>query len=306
MTGAWSNEHPHGAVLEHLEPRLLLSGDDASSGLGGDLLPSASSAEFWVYVDQPGEGGDRDVIEHAGDEWDVGHAWWQFRVDAGLLDDVPADLLAYVNTPMGFYPANGVGLTNWTDDGAVVLPDNGHFPEVQYGWDLSPAGLLDGLEYARQLQESPPIYDLADFNCTDAAIACGAEAGVAVPDTSGSFLLLFQGSNPGDLGEDLVSLGANRVAGEFAGLSGDLIEVDLSAGGVGGTFGPVELPSDVAGVTRQTNSRHEVTLTQLSSGEPIGKLIFTDSWEGVRQKIMGTGSGFALELPVVGPELALV
>ena len=49
---------------------------------------------------------------------------------------------------------------------------------------------------------------LNDFNCTDAALNVGNNAGITLPDTQGSSG--GGGSNPGNLGQDIRDLDQNQ------------------------------------------------------------------------------------------------
>lgn len=174
------------------------------AGLSKTIDVAIADAQFIIYVDQPGAGGDRDtyeVISWLTMEVDVGHTWWEFRVlDKNI---VPVDLQDFVNVPVGYYPSIGVSpFGSPSAQGILMMPDTNHSPDVTQNYYITFEELMKGLSYTKDLENSPGVYDLNTNNCTDAAIQAGRIAGQNIPGTQGVWPN-GGGSNPGDLGEDL-------------------------------------------------------------------------------------------------------
>lgn len=175
------------------------------------------SATFVLYVDQPGVGGDRDIIENPLFDPDVGHTFWRIDVtpvEANQLLD--ADLEPYIGATRGFYPANTVGPNNPTSPG-IVQNDESHNWDVRKEYQIeSWKNTVSGLQFTKDLESTPGTYNLNSRNCTSLGIKAGAACGLTVPGTTqqGSHpitgALLFDGVNPGDLGEDLMLDGGER------------------------------------------------------------------------------------------------
>lgn len=166
-----------------------------------------------LYVDQPGSGGDRDTYEIGvtGDkkgsvDVDVGHTFWVYNCSYpnAILDE---QLRVYVNQPMGYYPIVGVSPNSPTSPGKLVIPDTAHMAgyEVEHKWEISFSQLLNGLQYSKNLHDSPGTYNLNSNNCTDAAVGAAAAVGVTISTQQGTWPG-GGGRNPGDLGEDLREL----------------------------------------------------------------------------------------------------
>ncbi len=185
----------------------------ATCGSSSDTFTiKAIEASLIIYADQPGVGGDRDMLE---DE-DCGHTFWEPVVsDESVL---PTALKTYANRKSGFYPENGVDPV----PPGVDLDDDGELrDDSTHGWDVKKEYTLDSyedlislLEFTKDQNDSPSTYHLENFNCTDCGIAAGAAAGVTVPDTSQTYsiplIATYTMSNPGDLGEDLMAAGGTR------------------------------------------------------------------------------------------------
>jgi len=137
-----------------------------------------------IYVDQPGDGGDREVHEGL----DVGHTFIEF------IDGETGEEAYY-----GFYP-NG------------IHDDEGHDWDVRYGMEVTKEEFHEMWSEVEAALSDAPDYDLSDFNCSDWVIDLVEEGtGIELPDTQGDFPLgLPDGTNPGDLGEDLVDIGGVR------------------------------------------------------------------------------------------------
>ena len=163
-------------------------------------------AKFIIYADQPGAGGDRDVVEGG----DVGHSFWKIVVaDSSVVDAMPAALRPYANHTWGYYPSAAVNWYHWEEPG-VLNNDDAHGWNARMTYYIDQSHLQAVLQYTKNLNDTPGAYNLSTNNCTDAAIQAAAAAGINVPDTQGSYLGIWTGSNPGDLGEDLIGLGGER------------------------------------------------------------------------------------------------
>jgi hypothetical protein len=60
------------------------------------------------------------------------------------------------------------------------------------------------------------MYDLDHFNCANSAIAALQSININLPDTK-SNNVLFSGSNPGDLGEDIKNLNLDKFSTDNGG-----------------------------------------------------------------------------------------
>ena len=159
-----------------------------------------------IFVDQPGAGRDRDPYEFVDGKVDPGHTFWMLTNSYPKM--VKNHILRYyINKPIGYYPKSEVKPLSPSQPGQVIIPDYGHWAkyEVSHFWGVSIEHFIDGLNYSKNLHNTPGAYDLNDNNCTDAAIRAGVAVGVTVPDTQGIWPN-GGGSNAGDLGEDLRNL----------------------------------------------------------------------------------------------------
>jgi hypothetical protein len=208
-----SSETPGDTVLQAVL-------DDGRAVRSAELALTVTSNAFTVFVDQPGTGGDRRpiMVNQKNAATDIGHTVWQFTCSHPSM--LPEDLRPYANQPMGFVRRPG-RITPFNVFAGVparfVMPDTvgAAKADVEYTWAVSPRQFADGLRYCAALHKDPGLYNVNTRNCTDAAIEAGAAAGVAVPDTQGTWLG-GGGSNPGDLGEDLRKLNASRPDGQNA------------------------------------------------------------------------------------------
>jgi len=165
--------------------------------------------EFTIYVDQPGAGGDRDTWEYNPfPTVDVGHTWWKFSIlpnNSAELEEIITDtsLHEYINKTAGYYPTTEVRPGSSSSPGKLKTPDNSHEINSSQIFSISTFDkFIKGLNYTKNLDNSPGTYNLNTNNCTDAGINAGTLVGVAIKDTQGEWLG-GGGSNPGDLGEDL-------------------------------------------------------------------------------------------------------
>lgn len=169
---------------------------------------------FKAFVDQPGAGGDRDVFEGTPEQPDLGSAWWEIDVPPAMVKRLPADLRQFVNHEVGYVPQAGSQLTSGPGALGLIASDSNFVPTVQGHWSIGWAGLIAGLRYTQQLSQTPGTFDLQTFNENDAVIEAANAAGIEVPRTEGSYAGLnldFSAADAGDLGEDLVEMGGQRV-----------------------------------------------------------------------------------------------
>jgi hypothetical protein len=198
-----SNTAGSGSAEENAPPDAQASGDDSNVAEQEDQTPRFVVI---VYVDQPGEGGDRDTYEFDNGEVVVGHAF------IAVVDNQTGE-----TTTVGFYPDGRVSVVRPETDG-VIHDDAKHPWDVMKEYPLTEAQYNELLRLIETAREKPPEYDLNENNCADWVIGVLAEIGIKVPDTQGSWPL-GGGTNPGDLGEDLVEQGGERNGGPDA--SGD-------------------------------------------------------------------------------------
>lgn len=198
-------------------------GDPAGDPEENEVDVRFFAATLIIWADQPGSGGDRNAVE---DE-SVGHAFWTISLEGGddLLDEEQS---LFNGGTFGYYPVNwseniDAKGKDWEAPGQLG-DDSGHNWDARKVYELeSPDQAISVIDYTIGLYDSPGTYLLDENNCADAAIGAGQAAGVGVPDTLGSaYGGLWQGSNPGDLGEDLVAAGGerNEDSGDDDGTSG--------------------------------------------------------------------------------------
>jgi len=161
------------------------------------------SASITLYVDQPGEGGDRESLETNGFQHDVGHTF--IKLSATYEDGSKVERI------VGFYPKNNVDAENTSSDGQ--FKDNeAHEYDVSKMYPVTSGQLKSAIEYLDS--EEGAKYDLNSKNCTTMSVNTLKKAGVKVPETipkewTGNILGVplpsakGGGLNPGDLGEDL-------------------------------------------------------------------------------------------------------
>jgi hypothetical protein len=166
---------------------------------------------FSVFVDQPYTGHSSRIYYLK----DAGHTFFKFHCSHKEI--IPVMLQKYLYQYIGYYPSRGLNpLTNKTTaNGKFVMPDISHLGgdpnnpnwriEAQYTWFVSLDDIVKGLNYCKNLQDSPGEFNLDSNNCTDVAIKAGAASGVCVPDPQGEWGN-GRGSNPGLLGEELRKL----------------------------------------------------------------------------------------------------
>ena len=150
-----------------------------------------------IYVDQPGEGGDRQPYEGNGitSPVDVGHTF--IEVINGETDE---------SVTVGLYPDgdNGDGVSPLDpEDPGIILDDSDHPWDVKAKFEITEEQYKELVEQIEKDRKDPPDYDLNDCNCTDYVLDLLNDIGINIESEEGTWPL-GGGHNPGDLGEDLV------------------------------------------------------------------------------------------------------
>ncbi|KAB1231474.1 RHS repeat-associated core domain-containing protein [Chryseobacterium viscerum] len=144
-----------------------------------------------IHVDQPGDGGDRDVYQIL-PKRDSGHAFVTLnrKNTDGTTD----------SKSFGFYPYPP-SVNPLASSASGKIKDNaGHEDEVVQTRSISEKNFNDILDFVDSKKNT--TYDLNTNNCADFVINVAAAGGIKLPKTKSSYQG-FNGHNPGDLGEDL-------------------------------------------------------------------------------------------------------
>jgi len=143
-----------------------------------------------IYVDQPGEGGDRDVNEGT----NVGHTF--IEVINGETGE---------STTVGLYPDKPVRPWDTEVDGEI-RDDSDHPWDVQTEIEITEEQYNEIMEQIEEDRQNPPDYDLNDCNCTDYVLDLLEELGIDIETDPADYPFPFgrDGRNPRNLGEDLV------------------------------------------------------------------------------------------------------
>jgi hypothetical protein len=103
-----------------------------------------------------------------------------------------------ITRTFGFYPSsNAVVLFPVT---RVFGDDSQHDYDVSVTTTIPPASLNNILNYTYNYASK---YSLQNNNCVNFAIGAGAQLNWGLPNTQGTWVGVFGGSNPGDFGEDM-------------------------------------------------------------------------------------------------------
>ena len=168
------------------------------------------SYQIGIYVDQPGIGKDRDFYEQHGSNVDLGHVYFQLRIELEGGDVVERYAGFYPESQleigMGYHESRGI----WKDDsqrGFEIAIEYTNLTEKEFG---------KGLKYLRSLATTSPNWNVNTLNCTDIGLQLSESIGRSLPDTARTkkvyFSQLSNVSNPADLGEDLRSSANSRGA----------------------------------------------------------------------------------------------
>lgn len=117
---------------------------------------------------------------------DVGHSWGCYTISDDMrLDLVPSDYWDYLKE-IGFWPSiSGSG----NCDGEVRLSNDAMGSHTPTGWKEYPVLLstfLLALPQVKASVDSPPWYNLFNYNCTDYAIGLGEVVNIYTMDASGT------------------------------------------------------------------------------------------------------------------------
>ena len=163
-----------------------------------------------VYANQPGAGGDRDVIHLTSlFSHPVGHCFIEYKKGNESL-------------VVGFYPVDG---ETATPNNPVVNSElsndatTDHYVDAEVKRKYLISGKEDFNSSLKYIVDTAfnKKYDLNNYNCTDFTIRAARSAGINdLKDTEGSYSIggktVFMGSNPGDFGEDVRILNGDKAA----------------------------------------------------------------------------------------------
>jgi len=176
--------------------------DTPIKDLGKDLKcfteNSTSTYDVSVNINEP-DPGTRDVV-NALSAFPVGHTFL-------TLEQHNADGTSIIRT-IGFYPKNTV--KPGTETEPSVFGDDSDTP-YDVSLDFSVTGAEMTKVVNRVLAQQAIQYDLNNFNCTNAAMDALQSINVNLPSTK-SDGALFNGNDPGDLGEDVKGLNLNNFS----------------------------------------------------------------------------------------------
>ena len=158
-----------------------------------------SDCYFKIYVDQPGNGNNRNTFKFYGfDNIDTGHVF--IEVGNSKTGEV---------ITRGFYPDLGGARRKTLIEGKItkgkVFDDSSYNKDkidVEKSFSISEYDFYVTKTSILQDEACPPLYQLSNYNCTNWAVDKATKIGLNIPQTIGSWPL-GGGLNPGDLGEDL-------------------------------------------------------------------------------------------------------
>ena len=99
----------------------------------------------------------------------------------------------------GFYPASPRAAVAAVT--SVIGDDSQHDYDVSITTTISPSGLNSVLNYT--YGSTTNQYSLQHYNCTNFGIDACAQIGLILPDIQGNWEVIFSGSNPGNLGQEM-------------------------------------------------------------------------------------------------------
>jgi len=118
-------------------------------------------------------------------EYDVGHAFWQFRTDApaDALQYISTNITKFLGTPWGFYPTNNPApsLTNLFTVPGYIQNDGwptAHSYNIKRTFYIGFPDLLQGLIFTRGIFNAPPMWCATSYNCVGAARGAGFDADI--------------------------------------------------------------------------------------------------------------------------------
>ncbi|WP_281847921.1 hypothetical protein [Olleya namhaensis] len=152
-------------------------------------------AEVTIYVDQPKPNSpDPYRIDIFGFDIDVGHTF--ISIKQGLVTRV----FGYYPIPDTINPSNNPS-ENIISCSSILRNDSDHSFDVSITNQNITSEQLTNI-YNSAIS-SNPTYNLNTYNCTDFGIDLGNEAGLNLPSTDGTWPRGGNGSNPGNLGQDI-------------------------------------------------------------------------------------------------------
>lgn len=166
----------------------------------GDFLDCSTfsgTIELTLYVDQPVPGSSASYTSTYPPQ--VGHTFLGLNVtNNGSTSEVV----------FGYYPSTPTNPITNSSSSMEIRNDGGHPYNVSTTISISCTEFNALANEALGLSTSNSTYDLNTYNCTDFAIeTINNTLGLGVPETHGSWPGNFSGgSNPGNLGQDLLSL----------------------------------------------------------------------------------------------------
>ncbi len=172
---------------------------DAAPSADGTRAPSARRGYMLIiFVDQPGDGGDRDTWEGPWYHPSVGHAFVQ------LVNGETG-----VSRTFGFYGTDPLITPLNPASPGEIRDDSTHSWDVKLEIDISEEQYLELLEEIVDDTISPPEYNLNDNNCVDWVLDLLQEIGLTINTSVGQWPF-GSGHDPGDFGQDLIGQGGER------------------------------------------------------------------------------------------------
>ncbi len=164
---------------------------------------SSSSYAITVNINQPVPGS-REIFEPLAN-FPVGHTYL-------TLQQNNADGSSIIRN-IGFYPKNIVKPGSSTD--VATFGEDSNTP-----FDVSLRISVSGSDFNTVVNnlvgQQRLMYDLDNFNCANSAIGALQSININLPDTK-SNNVLFSGSNPADLGEDIKNLNLDKFSADNGG-----------------------------------------------------------------------------------------
>jgi hypothetical protein len=151
-----------------------------------ECIDKTKPAVLNIYVDQPTYNSTA-TWSGAPTSPDVGHTF--ISIEQNGIEKV-----------FGFYPSQGVNPITAPSTSSVLVNDGDHHYDVKLTANpISPAHLTDVINYVTNY---PSVYNLNTANCSNFGINVAAEAGIILPQTTGTWPG-GSGCNPGNLGQDI-------------------------------------------------------------------------------------------------------
>jgi hypothetical protein len=137
-------------------------------------------SHFTVFVDMPDPDGYLLVVDGDG-----GHSWWQLTTDApsdAINKLISSDIASYIGQAVGYYPSNDLSwITGGSATGKLEDPESDSTVSVSKQFDIGFPDLKSGLNYTKQLHDSPGTYNVFFHNCVHATVGASDAANVGLP-----------------------------------------------------------------------------------------------------------------------------